>query len=86
MIDIREVLASNEFGEGVIDGGKKIEDPTQVVPVWEVYITIGKQQYVVSKCILQTEGWQPRKGDKVRFDRQPKGVDDTYLFASRVED
>ena len=84
MIDIREVLGKGEYGEGVVDGATEVENHEQTVSLWVFTLTIGKVEYAAGPCFLQTEGWQPRKGDKVRFDRQPEGVDDTYLHASRV--
>lgn len=84
--DLRDMLPRGAFGEGVIDEAESQEDWLHKERVWSMKITIGRKQYVAQWCVLQTAGWYPRGGDKVRFDRQPEGVDDKYLFASRVED
>lgn len=84
MKDIREVLGRNQWGEGVIDGAEKVEDNTQKAGVWSLTITISGERYVADKCFLQTDDWEPRGGEKVRFDRQPEGVDDTYLYCTLV--
>ena len=82
ILDLRDVLPRGRNGEGVIDGAKLLIDKRQSNPVWEIDITIDDKEYRADRCFLQTEEWKPKKGDLVRFDRQPEGVSDQYLHAT----
>lgn len=83
--DIREVLPRGRNGQGIIDGATVVTDPNHDRPCYIIKITISGKKYVAAKCILQTKDWDPKKGDLVKFDRQPDTVSDEYLFATRLE-
>lgn len=83
--DLREILPRGRSGQGKIEHVFKnaaacetLGLPNRVAHF--VLVTDGTEYHV--DAILQSDSWEPKKGELVRFDRQPEGVKDEYLHAT----
>lgn len=79
-LDLRELCPHGGTGQGIIDDGSVCGDVAPEGRVWFLELSTDGKRYG-ARCILQTDGWKPKKGDLVMFSRQPIGVADDFLYA-----
>lgn len=83
--DVRDLLQRGGYGDAMIEGATMMmadTDRNVLGRVWSFQFLHEGEQYVAAPCMLQTEGWIPKKGERVRFERQPIGVEEQYVFAT----
>ena len=88
-IDIRTILDRGGNGTAVISGSMLLTK-SEDVPMhlfgrlWIMHFDHDGQHYVARPCLIQNDGWIPQKGNRVMFERQPRGVEEEYIFATLV--
>ena len=83
-LDVRDsLLPRGGSGNATIEEAKEYgPDVGNGTRTWKFTFENDGKTYVAFPCVLQTEDWKPEPGDRVRFDRQPEGTNDTFLYTT----